>query len=179
MKRIAGVGLLVFLVPMIQGALAPFFPSAFRPDLTLLAVFGLSLCWRNTATGLVFAATCGFVVDLFSGGLLGQHALMAVLVFAAARVLSVHVSMIGLVPQMIFAAVLTAVHALGMAALTSFFTAGAGPALWGLTALGPHIAVNAVIAPLAASAVAVIASWIAGEDAGRRPLRLATRSWTA
>jgi rod shape-determining protein MreD len=178
-KRIAAFALLVFAVPMLQGVLARFLPAALHPDLGLLVVFGLSLCWRNTATGLIFAAVCGFVVDLFSGGLLGQHALLSVLVFAAARMLSGHVSMIGVIPQMVFAAALATVYAVVMAALTSFFT-GAGFAPWNLGALAPYVAINAVIAPIVAAVVSGLAAWIAGEDAGRgRPLRLATRSWAA
>jgi rod shape-determining protein MreD len=94
-KRIVGIAILVFVVPMLQGALAPYFPTALRPDLALLVVFGLSLCWRNAATGLLLAALCGFVVDLFSAGLLGQHALLSVVVFGASRLLSVHVSLAG------------------------------------------------------------------------------------
>jgi hypothetical protein len=86
---------LVFGVPMLEGALAPFLPAAFRPDLALLVVFRSPLSWRDHRDGLVLAALCGFVVDLFSGALLGQHALLSVLAFVAARVLSVHVSMIG------------------------------------------------------------------------------------
>src|SRR5207247_6488471 len=70
-KRTAAILALVFGVPMLQGSLAPFLPAAFRPDLALLVVFALSLSWRDPATGLVLAAVCGFVVDLFSGAVLG------------------------------------------------------------------------------------------------------------
>jgi hypothetical protein len=44
---------IVFGVPMLEGALAPFLPAPFRPDLPLLVVFALALAWRNTGTGLV------------------------------------------------------------------------------------------------------------------------------
>ena len=180
MKRLLAVALLVFGVPMFQGAvLAPFVPSFVRPDLALLVVFGLSLCWRNSATGLGFAAVCGFAVDLFSGGLLGQHALLGVLAFGAARALSIHVSMMGPFPQMIFAGLLTAAHSLAMAGLMSFFTPGSGLVVWGVTAVAPHIAVNAVLAPPAVAVVSRLVAWIAREETGRRPLRIATRRWAA
>jgi len=179
LKRVFGIAILVFAVPLLQGALAPFLPPAVRPDLALLVVFALTLSWRNTATGLVLAAICGTVVDLFSGGLQGQHALMSVLVFAASRVLSIRVSMIGPIAQIIVAGALTAAHALGMAALTTFFTPGAGFGLLSLGTLIPHIAANAIIAPLVASVVSVVVSWVGGEQDGRRPLRLATRSFSA
>ncbi len=179
MKRVAGIVILVFVVPMLQGALAPYFPAAFRPDLALLVVLGLSLCWRNPATGLVLAAGCGFVVDLFSAGLLGQHALLSVVAFAASRVLSVHVSLAGVLSRMLFAAALTAAHATALTALTSFFTPGAGFDWLRPATLVPLMLVNAILAPMVTTAVAVVAAWVAGDDKSRRLLRLETRRWAS
>lgn len=177
MRRIAAMLAIVFGIPMLEGALARFLPAAFRPDLPLLVVFALSLSWRNTATGLVLAAICGFVVDLFSGALLGQHALLSVLAFVAARALSVHVSMIGTLPQMVFAAALTAVHAIGVVGLTTFFTPGADFALLRPAIVLPRVAVNAIVAPAVNAVVTALVAWVVGEEIGRRPLRIATRSW--
>jgi rod shape-determining protein MreD len=176
-RRLAAIFAIVFGVPMLQGALAPFLPAAFRPDLALLVVFALSLSWRNTASGLVLAAVCGFIVDLFSGALLGQHALLSVLVFVGARGLSVRVSMIGALPQMICAAALTAVHAIGMVGLTTFFTPGADFSLLRMAIILPRVAANAITAPAVSWAVSGLVAWIIGEDVGRRPLQIATRSW--
>jgi rod shape-determining protein MreD len=176
-KPVAAIFALVFGIPILQGALAPFLPPAFRPDLALLVVFALSLAWRNTATGLVLAALCGFVVDLFSGALLGQHALLSVLAFVAARGLSVHVSMIGALPQMTGAAALTAVHAIGIVGLTAFFTPGADFSLPRFWVVVPRIAVNAIAAPIVSWIVSGLVAWVLGEDLGRRPLRIATRRW--
>src|SRR2546427_9198826 len=162
---------------MLQGALAPFLPTAFRPDLALLVVFALALAWRNTAPGLVLAAVCGFVVDLFSGALLGQHALLSVLAFVATRALSVHVSMIGALPQMFCAAALTAVHAIGVVGLTAFFTPGAELSLPRFVVVAPRVVVNAVVAPGVSWVVSGLVAWVVGEDIGRRPLRIATRRW--
>jgi rod shape-determining protein MreD len=176
-KRVIAMLALVFAVPTLQGALGPFLPAAFRPDLALLVVFSLSLSWRNTASGLVLAAVCGFFVDLFSGALFGQNALVSVLVFVAARALSVHVSMIGALPQVTFAAALTIVHALGLTMLTTFFTPAADFALLRPAILAPRVLANALIAPVVGWVVSVLVAWVSGEDTGRRPLRLATRSW--
>jgi len=176
-RRIAAIAALVFGVPMVQGALAPFLPTAFRPDLALLVVFTLALSWRNTATGLVLAAICGFVVDLYSGALLGQHALLSLLAFVAARALSVHVSLIGVVPQMTCAAAITVVHAIGVVGLTAFFTPGAEFSLPRFWVVVPRVAVNAVSAPVVSWIVGGLVTWVAGEDVGRRPLRIATRRW--
>jgi len=176
-KPVAAIFALVFGIPMLQGALAPFLPPAFRPDLALLVVFALSLAWRNTATGLVLAAICGFVVDLFSGALLGQHALLSVLAFVATRALSVHVSMIGALPQMTCAAALTVVHAIGIVGLTAFFTPGADFSLPRFWVVVPRVAVNAIAAPGVSWIVSGLVAWVVGEDVGRRPLRIATRRW--
>ena len=168
---------IVFGVPMLEGALAPFLPAAFRPDLPLLVVFALALSWRNTATGLVLATVCGFVVDLFSGALQGQHALLSVLAFVATRALSVHVSMIGALTQMTGAAALTVVHAIGIVGLTAFFTPGADFALPRFWVVIPRVAVNAIAAPGVSWIVSGLVAWVVGEDVGRRPLRIATRRW--
>jgi rod shape-determining protein MreD len=176
-RRVAAIFALVFGVPIVQGALAPFLPTAFRPDLALLVVFALALSWRNTATGLVLAAICGYVVDLFSGALLGQNALLSVLAFVATRAISVHVSMIGALPMMIGALALSAVHAVGVVGLTAFFTPGAEFGLPRLLVLLPRVAVNSLAAPAVHWVVSGLVSWVSGEDPSRRPLRIATRSW--
>jgi rod shape-determining protein MreD len=176
-KRVVGVVSLLLLAPMLQSALAPYLPAAFRPDLTLLVVLGVALYWRNTGTGLVFAAVCGFVVDLLSGGLLGLHALVAVLVFAGSRALSLQVNLVGAFPRMLFVLALTAVHALVVAGLTAFFTPAAGFHVPPLRTLGPLLFANAVVSPAVIAAVAVCVAWIGGDDAPRRLLRLQTRSW--
>ena len=107
---------------------------------------------------------CGFVVDLFSGALLGQHALLSVLAFVAARVLSQHVSMIGALPQIVFAAGLTALHAIGVVGLTTFFTPGADLALLRPGVVLPRVAVNALVAPAVNAVVSALVAWAAGED---------------
>ena len=176
MRRALGCALLVLGVPVLQGALGPYLPRAIRPDLALLVLIGLSLCWRGSATGLLLVAACGFGVDLFSGGLLGQHALLGVGVFAAARLLSLHVNLLGTPAQMLFVALLTAVHALGLAALASFFTPAA-PVLVGLGELVPSALANAVLAPVVTAGIVWLVAWMGGEEAGRRTLRLEPRRW--
>ncbi|MEM7410646.1 MAG: rod shape-determining protein MreD [Myxococcota bacterium] len=178
MKRGAALAVLVFLLPVLQTGLALFVPDALRPDLSLLTVLGLALCWRNTATGLVMTAAVGFTVDLFSGGLLGQHALLYLVAFLAARTLSLHVNLVGAIPQMCFAAGLTVVTMLGLIGLTSFFTAGSAGS-WQLDALGLHALVNAFAAPFVTAIVGVMTAWIGGEEGARRTLRLEPRGWAA
>jgi hypothetical protein len=86
----------------------------------------------------------------------------------------------GAVPRMLLAAALTVAHAFGLAALTSFFTPGAGFGLLRPSYLGPHVLANALVAPIVTGLVAGVAGWIAGEDTGgHRPLRIETRRYVA
>lgn len=179
MKRVVGLGLLVLGVPMIEGGLAPFLPTVARPDLSLLVVLALAFCWRSTAGGLVLAAVSGFAVDLFSGGLMGLHGLLRVLVFTAARVLSLHVNLLGVLAQMLFAGAATAAHAVGVAALTSLFAPGAGHGLVAPGDVALHAGVNALLAPLVTACVSSLVAWLGDDEAGRRALRLEPRSWAA
>ncbi|MGH7338097.1 MAG: hypothetical protein ACREI7_10985, partial [Myxococcota bacterium] len=91
--------------------------------------------------------------------------------------LSVHVSMIGALPQMTCAAALTVVHAVGVVGLTAFFTPGADFSLPRFWVVVPRVAVNAIAAPAVSWIVGGLVAWVAGEDMGRRPLRIATRRW--
>lgn len=167
------------LAPMLQGALAQFLPAALCPDLGLLLVAAVGLCGRSVAVGLLFSALVGFVADLLSGALLGQHALLRVLAYAAARSASVHVNLIGVGSKAIFVALLTVLNGLAMGALTAFFSPGAGFAWIGLGDLALSALVNALAAPLATSLVSAVLNRFGDEDGGRRLLRLESRRWTA
>jgi hypothetical protein len=100
-----------------------------------------------------------------------------VLAFVAARMLSQHVSMNGALPQIVFAAGLTALHAIGVVGLTTLFTPGADLALLRPGVVLPRVVVNALVSPAVNAVGAALVAWAAGEDTGRRPLRIATRSW--
>ena len=177
MKRALALAGLLLAAPMLQGALAPFLPAALRPDLALLVVFAVALCWRNPATGLALVAASGFVVDLLSGGLLGQRALLGLILFVGARMLALRVGLLGPFPQMLFAALLTAAHVLGLAALTAFFAPGSGGSLLQPGPLAAQAAVNALAAPFVVAAVQVLVGWLGGDESGRRVTRLDLRSY--
>lgn len=168
-----GLGL---LVPIVQGALAPFLPRGVLPDLGLLVVMALGIALRSTGTGLALSAFLGFVSDLLSGALLGQHALLRVMAFGVARVTGSHMNLQGPFTQMGLGAGLAAATALGTLALTAFFDPGAARALPGSELLW-HAAANAVAAPFVVGAVVRLLARV--EDDGRRPLRLSPRSFSA
>ena len=177
MKRALALLLLGLLMTMLQGALATFVHPPLVPDLGLLMVVAIGLCFPSAAGGVVMAATLGYVADLFSGSLLGQHALLRVLAFGAARLGSRQLNLRGALPQVVFVAGLTSVHALLLATLTSFMAGGAGPGSIGLGDLLTHSLVNALCSPLVAGLTARVVSRLGEEDGSRRLLSLEPGSW--
>lgn len=176
MKRGLTLFALGALIPMVQGALAPFVPFGLCPNFAFLYVVAIGLCWRNTVAGLVLAAFCGFVADLLSGALFGQHAMLMLLCFVTARFASQHVNLRGARAQIVFVGALTVANALAMGALTAFFSAGAGVLLPG-GELWAHAAVNALVAPLLTAWMRALVGRLGDEDGGRRLLRLETRGY--
>lgn len=178
MKRAAVLVVLGLLVPMIQGGLAPFLPHGACPDVGLLLVIALGMALRSAAGGLALAAWIGFVCDVLSGSLLGELALVRVLVYGGARLASSHVNLQGAFTKMVLAAGLTLVSAIGMGALTAFFSSGAAAPLATPRELLWHIAVNALLAPVVIGLSARLIVKL-GDDDGRRVLRLEPRRYSA
>jgi cell shape-determining protein MreD len=159
---------------MIQGALTAFVPTGWFPDAGLLLVMALGLAWPGAIAGALLATWVGFVSDLLSGSLVGQHALLWLCAFGAARVVSSHVNLHGAPTQMVLAAGLTTGAALAMSALTAFFSPDSVSGLASGPALLRQIAVNALAGPLVISAVAALIARL-DEESGRRVLRLEPR----
>lgn len=180
MKRALALLLLGVLATMLQGAVATFAPPLLVPDLGLLMVFAIGFCWRSAAGGVLLAATLGYVADLLSGSLLGQHALLRVLAFGAARLGSRHLNLRGPLPQVVFVAALTSLHALLLATLTSFFAGGVGPGSMAPGDLVAHSLVNALCAPVVAGLTARVVSRLGDEDSARRLVTLEPpQSWSS
>ena len=175
MKRAAALVLLGLLVPMIQGALAGFLPRGACPDVGLLLVIALGVCLRSTAAGVALAAWIGFVTDQLSGSLLGQHALLWLLAFGAARLTSLHVNLQGPFTQMAIAAALTLGSAFGISALTAFFAPDLAPVSTAAE-LFWQTAVNALMAPLVIGLASRLIAKL--DDDGRRVLRLEPRTYS-
>lgn len=174
MKRVLVLVALGLVAPILQGALAPFLPWGTCPDLGLLVVIGLGLSLRSGVAGLALAAEIGFVADLLSGSLLGEHALLRMLAFALARLASLHVNLHGTLTQMALAAGLSALSAGGILGLTAFFSSGTASVLVTLPDVLQQAAVNALVAPVLISAVARLVARL-GDEEGRRVLRLEPR----
>ena len=94
-----------------KGVAALFVPTYWIPDLGLLLVVAGAIGLRSTATGVLIAALLGYATDCLSGSLLGQHMLLSIGAFAAARVAASQLNLRGPIPQATFVLVLAAVHA--------------------------------------------------------------------
>jgi rod shape-determining protein MreD len=97
---------------IVQGTLASLLPAALVPDLTLVVTVAVAVTAPPVA-GLCFAAGVGFGADVLSGALLGQHALLRLLVFSAARLLGAQFDLRRGLPLAIFVGVLSLADALG------------------------------------------------------------------
>jgi cell shape-determining protein MreD len=172
-RRALAIVVLGLLAPMVQGALSAFVPTGWFPDAGLLLVMALGLAWPGAIAGALLATWVGFVSDLLSGSLVGQHALLWLCAFGVARVVSSHVNLYGAPPQMVLAAGLTTGAALAMSALTAFFSPDSVPGLASGQLLR-QIAVNALAGPMVISAVAALIARL-DEESGRRVLRLEPR----
>ena len=138
-------------------------------------MIGVALCWEGAASGLVIAALLGYVADLLSGSMLGQHALLRLLVFSVTFLTCRKINLRGALPVISFAAAVAAAYALGAQLLTAFFWGEAALRSSWLGDLLPQALVTALLAPWAASAVAWLWAWLGDEAAGRRSLQLDAR----
>ena len=170
--------LLGALATMAQGAVAAFLPPGWCPDLGLLLVVATALTWRSGAGGIAVAAGLGYVADLLSGTLLGQQALLWIVAYGVARFGSGQLNLRGVLPQIVFVALLTPAHAVALAATTAFFAPDVAFALPPGAALLAHAAVNGLCAPLAIAGVGRLVGRLVPEEGGRRLLRLEPRSFT-
>jgi rod shape-determining protein MreD len=175
-KRTLALLLIGIAAPVLQGAANTFIPARFTPDLGFLIAIALGLHWRSAAGGLALSAALGFVADLLSGSLVGEHALLRMLAFGAARFASRHLNLRGPLPQAIFVFFFTGVNVLGIGLLNTFFTSGGGFDMVALRDLLSHAAINALFAPLVSQAVEVVAIALGDDEGGRRLLNLAPRS---
>ncbi len=176
MKRVLALLAIGALAPMIQGVVGTFVPLHYCPDLGLLLVVGLGLCWRSTAGGIALSAALGLIADLLSGSLLGQHMLLRIFAFGAARACNRQLNLRGLIPQAIFVVALTVVTTLGTGALTAFFGAGRGVDGEMLRELIPHALINGAFAPLGVWLVERVSNWFSEIDAGYQLLQLRPRN---
>ena len=162
-----GVGLAALVV---QGAAALVLPYPFCPDLGLLVVIAIGLYWEPLPSGFALAAVLGYSTDVLSSSLLGQHAMLRLVCFAAARLASRQLNLRGALPFAVFAGGLTIAYAAALEAQFAFFTgAPTEVGAFGRTLL--HAVVNAFFAPIVAAVVEQVCSWGGDDDVARRSVR--------
>ena len=170
------LGLLAFGIAalVVQSVAAVHLPAALVPNLSLLVAVTLGLHLEATG-GLVVAGALGYAADLFSGSLLGQHALLRALTCAGTRLANRGLDLRRFLPLAVFAALLTLSEAAAVGGLTQLF---AGRAVFDralAAVLGQQVLVNALAAPLVCAAASRVVRWTLPEESTRRSVRLAPR----
>jgi rod shape-determining protein MreD len=123
---------------------------------------------------MLVAAGVGLGTDLLSGAPMGHHAVLRLLVFAAARVLAApfHLRAATLCALVFGLCVLDAVATAG---LTRFFAGTSLPAPEQMDRVALRALLAAPLAPAARAGVAGVLASLTGEDQRRRDVRLDTR----
>lgn len=176
MKRILVLAGLGVLGPIIQGAVSPFLPRGLCPDGGLLLVVAIGLTLRSTLSGVLLAGWVGFVSDLLSGSLLGQHAMARLAAFGVARLAGFQMNLQGGLAQIVLTGAVTLVSSALLVGLSAFFASGIAAPMASPVEIGWHAAVNALCAPFVVAIVRRIVHSL-GDDDGRRVLPLEPRSF--
>lgn len=166
-----GLGLMAVVV---QSMAASVLPGHAVPDLGLLVVVAVAL-HASAFEGLAVAASVGYGADLLSGSLLGHHALLRILTFLAARLVSgqFHLKRASSVAVLVFG--LSVADALGTVAVLWLFTGRVSLGLAAGVEIAVRALVNALFAPLVAGAVAALVERFTERSRRRRDVHLDTR----
>ncbi|MFP6654422.1 MAG: hypothetical protein VCB25_02265 [Myxococcota bacterium] len=168
MKSFVAVLLLGLAALVVQGALARTIPPPWCPDLAWLVVVGVGLRWPGFLSGLMVSLPLGYAMDLLSGSLMGQHALMRLISYLTAAVASRQLDMSGKRSVAIFVVGMTFIYALGIAGTGSLF-AGSSPLGWDvLSSTLAHAMANLVAAGPMIAMVDWIITFSTDEEAGRQ-----------
>ena len=165
---LAGIAALVF-----QGALARTLSPPWTPDFAWLVVVGIGLRWPTVLTGLLLATVLGYSMDLLSGSLMGQHALLRIATFLAAALAARQLDLSGGIPVGIFVFTMTLAYGFATVMMLSFFVGAPWPAISILGTALAHAFVNLVAAGPMIRLVERILERFSDEEVGRRaPLPL-------
>ena len=143
MKSVAAIFAVGVLALVVQGALARTIPPPFCPDLAWLVVVGIGLRWPHFVSGVVLAVVLGYGMDLLSGSLMGQHALLRLVSFLAAALAARQLDLSGGVPVGIFVLVISVVYGVAVITSLSFLVDANRPGFDVVGALLAHAIVNA------------------------------------
>jgi cell shape-determining protein MreD len=173
MKSAVIVFIFGLLALIVQGALARTLPPPWCPDFAWLVVIGIGLRWPSFLSGLLLATMLGYSMDLLSGSLMGQHALLRIITFLAAALAARQLDLSGGLPGGIFVFVMTMFYGAATVMMLSFFVGAAWPGVEVLGAALAHAFVNVIAAGPMIRMVERILDRFSDEDVGRRsPLPL-------
>lgn len=151
-----------------QGALARAVAPPWCPDLSWLVVMAIALRWPGFLSGFVLAAVLGFAMDVVSGSLMGQHALLRLVTYVAAAVASRQLDLSGGIPMALLVFALSLGYGFGVVGTRSLFF---GPEPIGVETFALAVAQAFVHMLLVAPVVGLverIVNRFADEDLARR-----------
>lgn len=168
MKSVAAIFAVGVLALVVQGALARTIPPPFCPDLAWLVVVGIGLRWPHFVSGVVLAVVLGYGMDLLSGSLMGQHALLRLVSFLAAALAARQLDLSGGVPVGIFVLVISVVYGVAVVTSLSFLVDANRPGFDVVWALLAHAIVNVLAAGPMIGIVERVQARFSDEEVGRR-----------
>lgn len=165
-------GLALFVLGLaalaVQGAFARVLPPPWCPDLAWLVVIAMGLRWPAVLPGAVLAVALGYGMDLLSGSLMGQHALLRLVSYLAAALAARQLDLSGGLSVGVFVLGMTVFYGVAIVGMLSFFVGLPGG---GLPILGTAI-VHGFVNVLAAGPVVAIVERVlmrfSDEDMSRR-----------
>ncbi len=160
---------------VIQGALAMIVPPPYCPDLALIVVIAIGLCWHGLALGLCLAAALGFAADLVSGSLMGQHALLRLIVFVSAFFAGRQLNLRGSLPLCVFTFSVSVAYGFALYAVSLFFIGRVDVGWSWVVSLTLHSAVNAIVAPAIYGGVTRLSGWASEEEGSARTFHIDPR----
>lgn len=153
---------------ILQGALARGIAPPWCPDLAWLVVVGIGLRSPHFLSGVVLAVLLGYSMDLVSGSLMGQHALLRLISFLAAALAARQLDLSGGLPVSIFVSAMTIVYGLAMVTMMSFLADAPFAFFEVIGSALAHALVNVLAAgPMIAAVERVLARY-SDDDVGRR-----------
>jgi rod shape-determining protein MreD len=165
-----GIGLLALIL---QGAIARTIPPPWCPDFAWLVVVAVGLRWPSVLSGIWLAVILGYAMDLVSGSLMGQHALMRLLTFLAAALAARQLDLSGAVAVSILVFGMTLFYGVAVVAVLTSFVDAKGIGLPVLTDAFCHALANVVAMGPVLSLVERLLMRFSDEEIGRRaPLKI-------
>lgn len=177
MKAVLVLAVLGAFGVMLQSSAALWVPARALPDLGLLVVVALAVSIRSPVLGVCLAVGLGYVTDLLSGAMLGQHALLRLGAYGVARVLSSSVNLRGPFSLALFTLVLAATQAFVLHAISAFFARSWSVTATALEDVAVHALATAIAAPMVVGLVSRAAARLGDDDSGR-PVHLEARAFS-